>query len=272
MKNRIEQDGFDSYFVCEAKEEKKMEFIYEILNYNIVPGVLHPCIYKKEAGELWYGLNGYIQFEKYIQNQEEEQVIQIMQNFIACLEGLAKYMLSSEDVVLQVEHIYVKEETREVGFALIPGQDTEVRQRFISFVEYYLNHIDHQMDELVAYAYELYDQVRSDHFSLEKILEIPIDIEVVDCEEIIYDEDEVVNNSIKLEKNSKPAPNIRTKKPVISILLLSIFMILSAIGIIYFLCLPHNNRDIGLAFVILECSLSIEWIMKMKQCVLSYHQ
>ena len=85
----------------------------------------------------------------------------------ACFMELKDYMLSPENVILDMKYIFYSEEKDEYRFLYVPGKTKSFREEIKDLFEDFMRVYDHKDSEGVMYLYDMYSHFLSESFTSE---------------------------------------------------------------------------------------------------------
>jgi len=175
MNINIRHDGNDSYLILEEKADSEGEtFSLRMITENQIPGLLHAGQHNlNDDRQLYYRISGMISMEELCGKKQlsYEQLKQLLLGLDTVLKQLEEYLLDADNLLLSPAHIYTSTLDQDLFFCLYPCAKTDIRGQIRSLCEYLLEHIDHEDEQVVGAAYQLYRLTREDHFELSQIVE-----------------------------------------------------------------------------------------------------
>lgn len=159
----------------ETEKEEKQDYRTRMLLENRIPGIL-PVTQRRQNGEtcFYYEINSLQSMSQLYEKEEidAEALESLLHGCIRVFEKLEEYLLDGAQILLEPEYIYIHPDTKEPYFTYYPQSDTDVREAFVSFVDYLLVRLDHTQQEAVMLGYQVYRYTRNPNFVLSEITRI----------------------------------------------------------------------------------------------------
>ena len=178
------------------------EFDEKMMLRRKLPGLLpvEKC-YVDGAGQYWYNISGKQSLDTYcrFKSIDVEFVKRIIIGICSEIAILEQNLLDQNTILLEPELIFIVNNSKEVIFAVYPGNKGTVNAAFQELMEYLLTKIDHKDMEAVHAAYEIYEKTLNASYSLSDIRD-----------EILYERSASVQE--EHPKMEKP----RERRPVLS--------------------------------------------------------
>ena len=183
-------------------------YVERMLLENRIPGLL-PVISRHKDGErqYCYEINSLQSLERLYEKQEiSYEVLQkLLKGCIQCFERLEEYLLDGSQILLLPEYIFLHMDTKEPYFVCYPNYDVDVRKAFQKLVDYLLTKINHNQEQAVWLAYQVYRYTRNSNYVLDEIKNILYEAQEM-VESVIY------KDSIIFEESIKKKDDINTKQ------------------------------------------------------------
>lgn len=158
-----------------VEQEEKEDYRVRMLLENRIPGIL-PVTQRRQGGEnrFYYEINS-LQSMSQLYEKEEinvEALEILLYGCIRVFDKLEEYLLDGAQILLEPDYIYIDPDTKEPFFTYYPKSDIDVREAFVSFVDYLLARLDHTQQEAVMLGYQVYRYTRNPNFVLSEITKI----------------------------------------------------------------------------------------------------
>ncbi|MCR4717132.1 MAG: DUF6382 domain-containing protein [Lachnospiraceae bacterium] len=207
-----EREGFKDYLTIKREDIFK-DYELKIIENNTDSGFL-PIILKGD--KVNYELNGYIDFKTaFFQTiKEKEFLTNCLKRMLEILTDVDNLMLRQEGFIIRPDSIYINEENADIKLIYMPGASYDVKDDFVSFVEFIMKHMDHKDKELILLIYGIYQIVREEHYELDKVIEF-INSPASKNETDKDSEDKIkIERKVKAEKKIKADNKIRAEKKI----------------------------------------------------------
>ena len=163
-----------SYMVCSRNEEIN-QYELHMLMENQIPGILSLQIMNaEEETQYWYDISGRWDLENWADTHKLGS--DFLKKFFSALQytigRIGEYLLDEAGISLKPEHIFVGVEEKEICFCYMPFEKVALGEGIRSFMEYYLQHMEHGGQNEVQKCYEVYDRCQVQHVSLEELLKV----------------------------------------------------------------------------------------------------
>lgn len=158
-----------------VEQEEKEDYRVRMLLENRIPGIL-PVTQHRQKGEnsYYYEINSLQSMSQMYEKEEiDAEALEILlHGCIRVFEKLEEYLLDGAQILLHPEYIYIHPDTKEPFFTYYPESDMDVREAFVSFVDYLLTRLDHTQEDTVMLGYQVYRYTRNPNFVLSEITKI----------------------------------------------------------------------------------------------------
>lgn len=168
----------DFFAIDQEGQEEKEDYRIRMLLENQIPGLL-PVTHHRQNGEncFYYEINSLQSMSQMYEKEEiDAEALEILlHGCVRVFEKLEEYLLDGSQILLQPEYIYIHPDTKEPFFTYYPACDTnviDVRQAFVSFVDYLLARLDHTQEDTVMLGYQVYRYTKNPNFVLSEITKI----------------------------------------------------------------------------------------------------
>lgn len=175
MEVMYRRDGEQNYMVWKAPEDLQgNEYQVRMLLVNEIPGLLR-CRLRKINGEayLYYEITSKQPLTRVFEHRAAgaEDIRALALSLRETLEGIARYLLPDDGMVLEPEFIYMDLETKEMRFCYLPFCREEIRASFRGLAEYLLKSLNHEEEQAVLWGYQLYSKTSEENYRVRAVLE-----------------------------------------------------------------------------------------------------
>ena len=158
--------GTENYVEISNPVNKFSNQINMLQSCNI-SGMLRPVDYNIDGEDyLRYPVSGMYIMERYFLKQKPNGVIlkRFISQLVNCILELEKYMLVSDDLVIEMNYIFVDEKQEEFRFIYIPGYGVNAKEQLRKVLEKLMVNFDHKDYGGVEYLYRIYHEIIEDNF------------------------------------------------------------------------------------------------------------
>lgn len=162
------------YVIFVGNEGMVDELAINMLRENRISGLLPAKITRNNAAtEVAYEISRFQNMEKAFESQRirNEQIMNLLKTLVLLLEELEGYYLDSAGLVLNPVNIYWNEDFSEVNFCYNPVEEQRCNHEMSDLSELILKRADYGDYKSVVYAYELFQAVKEENFSLQAIID-----------------------------------------------------------------------------------------------------
>lgn len=175
MEVMYRRDGEQNYMVWKAPEDLQgNEYQVRMLLVNEIPGLLR-CRLRKINGEayLYYEITSKQPLTRVFEHRAAgaEDIRALALSLRETLDGIARYLLPDDGMVLEPEFIYMDLETKEMRFCYLPFCREEIRESFRGLAEYLLKSLNHEEEQAVLWGYQLYSKTSEENYRVRAVLE-----------------------------------------------------------------------------------------------------
>lgn len=215
-----------SYMVC-SEEQDVNQYELHMLLENQIPGILPiQVMHAEEGSQYWYDISSRWDLANWADTHKLGSIF--LKRFFSALqytlEHIGDYLLDEAGISLKPEHVFVDMEEKEICFCYMPFEKVAFEEGIRSFMEYYLQHMEHSGQNEIQKCYEVYDRCQGQHVSLEELMAVLYEnvveqeeeqTEICEVPEEKGETEESESKSFSLPKwNWKPnVIPIRKKKP-----------------------------------------------------------
>lgn len=101
-----------------------------------------------------------------------EDLEMIFGSFVRAMEELAEYLLSTDQLLLCPEYMFLDVEKKKISFCCLPDYHHPVQEQFRELTEYFLPKLDHEDQKAVNLGYGIYRKAMETGLQLEHIKEL----------------------------------------------------------------------------------------------------
>lgn len=215
-----------SYMVCKS-EDGCDGYERFMLQNNTISGLLPLQIEDTENGQaFWYDITGRHDLESYAKLHKMNSTF--LCNFLSALQQTVQktgeFLLQDDGISLLPGRIFLDFEEQEIRFCYTIFDKIEFTTALRTFMEYFLQHMEHGSQNDVQKCYEIYEYCQSEHVDLEVLLKTFFDMQNYDenseNEEMPKDtlmKEEITKSPIdKIQKTKKRLfPKIKRKEETV---------------------------------------------------------
>lgn len=115
-----------------------------------------------------------------------EDISKLIYGISNMLFSINKYLINENDIVMDMEYIYIDSYTLDVYFCSIPGIDFEFYLSLNNVLSGLLNHIDREDKRAISLIYNLYQESMNSYYTIDDLLKhLYIEDTIIDKEECI---------------------------------------------------------------------------------------
>lgn len=145
-----------------------------MIEENNIPYMLHPMPYELD-GKMWlrYKTSGNYILERVLLKLRLDGMLLklIMAQMLACIFSLEGYLLSANDLVVDIRYMTYNPDTKSIGIIYVPEYNADIRQQLREMLEILMKGFDHRDSEGLVYMYGIYDMITDPGFSMVKLRE-----------------------------------------------------------------------------------------------------
>lgn len=145
-----------------------------MIEENNIPYMLRPASYELD-GEMWlrYKTSGNYILERVLLKLRLDGMLLklIMAQLLECVFSLEKYLLSANDLVIDIRYMTYNADTKNIGIIYVPEYNADIRQQLRVMLEILMKGFDHRDSEGLVYMYGLYDMITDQGVSMVKLRE-----------------------------------------------------------------------------------------------------
>lgn len=161
-------------YLCIYTEEKSVEFGLEVLRYNKIPGILGVEVHAVDNElKYLYEIKNYISLKELFHENifTVLELKSLLKQLMKILNECGEYFLDEKNLVILCDCMFWDKQTKQLQLAYLDGYDREVSEGISSFLECFMDNMNHHDKELVFLVYGLHRISKENHFSLSKMEE-----------------------------------------------------------------------------------------------------
>ena len=133
-----------------------------MIEENNIPYMLRPASYELD-GEKWlrYKTSGNYILERVLLKLRLDGMLLklIMAQLLECIFSLEKYLLSANDLIIDIRYMTYNADTKSIGIIYVPEYNADIRQQLRVMLEILMKGFDHRDSEGLVYMYGIYDMI-----------------------------------------------------------------------------------------------------------------
>ena len=145
-----------------------------MIEENYIPYMLHPMPYELD-GKMWlrYKTSGNYILERVLLKLRLDGMLLklIMAQMLACIFSLEGYLLSANDLVVDIRYMTYNPDTKSIGIIYVPEYNEDMSKQLREMLEILMKGFDHRDSEGLVYMYGIYDMITDPGFSMVKLRE-----------------------------------------------------------------------------------------------------
>lgn len=162
-----------NYLVIDPEELAWEGYESRMLSGNTIEGLLHFQVRQQEDGtQLLYEITSRQPLSRILEGRSIRagEIRSLVCGILRVLERMEGYLLKENHIFLEPGYLYVDPESFQVWLCLVPGLERNFADDFGKFLEYLLEHVDHEDKESVVLAYGLYQETRKENYGTGDII------------------------------------------------------------------------------------------------------
>lgn len=172
MDKYYQTDGIHTYIVLDRIE--MLQDSYEVdmvINNDFNELLSFDFRMLDDRQQMYYKIDGLMAIDELFENDELEckWVIALMKDLVDIIYKLYEYLLSSNDLILELDGIFYNREQQRFHFLYLPGFDTEIRIQIKELIENLLRIVSHKERKDVDFIYGLYERIQQERYNLESM-------------------------------------------------------------------------------------------------------
>lgn len=161
-----------AYLVIEGEEQENEDYQIAMLQNNKILGLLSMHVrYVDNRSDYHYDISGMQSMKDKYEKEKltDSDIKRMIQGLLAATREAKKYMLDSENILLEPEYIFCERDR--FVFVYYPSCKQNLKEEFHKLTEFFVREVDYQNKEGVHLAYTLHKATMEEHYSIEKIME-----------------------------------------------------------------------------------------------------
>ncbi len=175
MNIEYKKDIYNSYMMIQSTEEIQQDSYEErMLLNNTIPSVI-PFQYRWIDGVEWYcyDITQCKLFKEEYSSLGHEQIYELIKNILRVVSALEEYLLCSENLLLNLEHIYFNETNKDVCFAYVPNYKIPLFFQIRELITEVMNiYMDNKDPKAIVFVYSLYKLSCEENCTLTKVQDL----------------------------------------------------------------------------------------------------
>lgn len=162
-----------NYLVIDPEKLAWEGYESRMLSGNAIEGLLHFQVRQQEDGtQLLYEITSRQPLSRILEGRSIQagEIRSLVCGILRVLERMEGYLLKENHIFLEPGYLYVDPESFQVWLCLVPGLERNFAEDFGKFLEYLLEHVDHEDKESVVLAYGLYQETRKENYGIGDII------------------------------------------------------------------------------------------------------
>lgn len=181
MELEYKKDGNNKFLIIDKIEVNEDEYSLQMLENNRIKSLVPMKIKTvNNQSEIQYNITGLMSIKSLHEHRlmKEKDIIQFIRGIKICIDRLKEYLLSADNLVLEMSHIYQKRGNNEFLFCYCPVENDDFQLNMKKLLNELLDHIDHNDRNTVMVAYSMQQMSVHDDFTLDDLLSCAIKEEV----------------------------------------------------------------------------------------------
>ena len=159
MEATYRRDSEHNYMILKSDEKLHgNEYQVRMLLGNEIPGLLR-CKLRMIDGEayFYYDITSRQPLSRILRQHpaSSEDIRAIASGLVKALDGIERYLLAEEGLLLEPDFLYMDVETKEISFCYLPFFQKNFSEAFRELAEYLLKSLNHEDDQAVLWGYQL---------------------------------------------------------------------------------------------------------------------
>lgn len=154
-----------SYMVIESDFYSGYDM--EMLKRNRLPGFLPFEVTESDGSwQFWYEITGLQMLDEYMKQKPVDYALlkKIVLQIDTAMQLAGEYLLIEEDISLLPERMGIRQESGQLYFCYLKGEDKSPAGQFQNLIEQILPNVDHKDTQAVEAVYAIYEIVLAEHF------------------------------------------------------------------------------------------------------------
>ena len=159
MEATYRRDSEHNYMILKSDEKLHgNEYQVRMLLGNEIPGLLR-CKLRMIDGEayFYYDITSRQPLSRVLGQHpaSSEDIRAIASGLVKAQDGIERYLLAEEGLLLEPDFLYMDVETKEISFCYLPFFQKNFSEAFRELAEYLLKSLNHEDDQAVLWGYQL---------------------------------------------------------------------------------------------------------------------
>lgn len=184
MKTYYKNDLKKAYLILEGEEGEQEDYQTLMLRENDIQGILKLDVrYVDNQTQYHYDISGKTSFKTLYEKMHltYEDMKRLVENLLQTIQLLRKYMLDSNQILLEPEYIFC--DANGFYFCYYPICRQDAKDMFHQLTEFFVKEVSYKDEEGVHFAYTLHKMTMEENYSMEEIMEVLLPQEKVGEEE-----------------------------------------------------------------------------------------
>lgn len=174
IRKTYKRDRNHNYLLL-SLEEPKEQALYQIqmIRENKIEGLLTcEAVLVDGKYEYKYEITSRQQMDRVYEKRGPggEEIRHFLQGLQKAMEGVEKYLLDLDSLLVVPEYIYMDIEEKIPVFCYLPGYGQDFREEFREFTKYLLRNLDHNDIWAVSMGYEMYRLTLDENYDMDAVL------------------------------------------------------------------------------------------------------
>ena len=174
MEATYRRDSEHNYMILKSDEKLHgNEYQVRMLLGNEIPGLLR-CKLRMIDGEayFYYDITSRQPLSRILGQHpaSSEDIRAIASGLVKALDGIERYLLAEEGLLLEPDFLYMDVETKEISFCYLPFFQKNFSEAFRELAEYLLKSLNHEDDQAVLWGYQLYSGTVEENYHVSAVV------------------------------------------------------------------------------------------------------
>lgn len=151
------------------------DYRIEMLKRNEIKGLLSFKVrYHDNKSEFCYEISAKQSLKEMfmVRKIEHEEIEKLLIDIKDVFNEIQRYMLSTNDIILNPENIFIDINTMNAEFVCLPDNETEFKDGIRNLCRFFLEIINHNDKKLVEYTYNTYCKSMQDNLVIEDLIDL----------------------------------------------------------------------------------------------------
>lgn len=172
MDRYYQTDGMHTYMVLDQIEILQDSYEIDMVTNNDFDELLSFDFRMLDnRQQMYYKIDGLMEMNDLLEGHELEckWVIVLMDHLLNLIFKLYDYLLSSNDLILELDSIFYNQKQQTFHFLYLPGYNMDVRMQIKELMENLLRIVSHKERKGVDFIYGLYELLQQERYDLENM-------------------------------------------------------------------------------------------------------